>query len=54
MNLRMSKKGNSSLNGEQGDLLIKIQVKDHPKFKRQGNDIYSDKKVTVTEALLGA
>ena len=50
----MSKKGNASLNGEQGDLLIKINVKPHPKFKRVGVDIMSDKKVTVTEAVLGS
>ena len=49
----MSKKGNTSLNGESGDLLIKITVKPHPVFKREGSDILSEKKITVTEAILG-
>jgi DnaJ-class molecular chaperone len=30
VNLRMSKKGNFSLKGESGDLLIKVTVKQHP------------------------
>jgi molecular chaperone DnaJ len=50
----MSKKGNASLNGDSGDLLIKINVKPHPKFKRNGADILSERKITVTEAILGA
>lgn len=44
----MSKKGNFALNGEPGDLLIKINVRPHPYFKREGYDIYTDKFITVT------
>lgn len=54
VNLRMSKKGNFSLKGEPGDLLIKVTVKEHPYFKRKGADIYVEKKVTLTQALLGS
>jgi molecular chaperone DnaJ len=39
----MSKKGNFSLKGEPGDLLIKVTVKPHPTFQREGSDIISEK-----------
>eukprot|EP00347_Sterkiella_histriomuscorum_P023826 403333254 len=54
VNLRMSKKGNYSLKGDAGDLLIKVNVRPHPYFKRQGADILCDKKITLTQAILGA
>lgn len=53
MNLRLSKKGNFSLRGDPGDLLIKINVKPHPYFTRQGFDIHVTKKLNLSQALLG-
>lgn len=53
INLRMAKKGNWSKSGKQGDLLIKITVRDHNYFKRQGDDIITEKFITVTQAILG-
>lgn len=50
----MSKKGNFSLRGESGDLLIKVTVKPHPELKREGSDIISEKKITLTQAALGS
>jgi molecular chaperone DnaJ len=35
-------------------LLIKVTVKPHPYFKKEGSDIYSDKYITYTQAVLGA
>ena len=49
----MSKKGNFSLKGDAGDLLIKVNVRPHPYFKREGADILCDKKITLTKAILG-
>jgi len=43
----------SSGRGEAGDLYIKLRVKEHPLFERQGSDIYVKKEITVTQALLG-
>lgn len=40
--------------GPSGDLQIEITVKDHPIFKRKGQDIYVDIPVTFGEAVLGA
>jgi molecular chaperone DnaJ len=39
--------------GTAGDLYVKLQVKDHPVFKRRGSDIYVRKEITITQALLG-
>ena len=41
------------MRGDSGDLLIKINVKPHPNFKREGYDIYTDKYITITQAILG-
>lgn len=49
----MSKKGNFSLKGDPGDLLIKVSVRPHPSLKREGADIISEKKVTLSQAALG-
>jgi molecular chaperone DnaJ len=49
----MSKKGNFSLKGEPGDLLIKVDVKPHPQFKREGADIISERPITFSQAALG-
>lgn len=54
VNLRMSKKGNYSLKGEPGDLLIKVTVKPHPTFKREGFDIVTEQNITFAQAALGS
>jgi molecular chaperone DnaJ len=53
VNLRMSKKGNFSLKGDPGDLLIKVTVKPHPTLKREGADIISEKPISFAQAALG-
>lgn len=39
--------------GAAGDLYIRLQVKPHPIFTRRGNNIYCQKEITITQALLG-
>lgn len=39
--------------GPPGDLYIKITVKDHPVFKREDRDLYIDKEIQFTQAVLG-
>ncbi len=39
--------------GRRGDLLLKVKIQDHPVFKREGNDIYMEKTISLTDALLG-
>ena len=54
VNLRLSKKGNYYIRGEPGDLLIKLNIRPHPYFKREGVDIHTDKYISITQAILGS
>jgi curved DNA-binding protein len=40
--------------GPPGDLLLRVRVRRHPRFRRKGNDLYTDLPVTPSEAALGA
>lgn len=52
--LRLPGKGNSAPGGgPAGDLYIKIKEIPHPVFKREGHDLYIDKHIKLTEAILG-
>ncbi len=52
--IRISGKGEAGYNGgENGDLYIEFNVKEHPLFKRDGNDIYIEMPLTIAEATLG-
>jgi molecular chaperone DnaJ len=46
--------GEAIANGTAGDLYIKLHVKRHPKFRKEGNDIVTDLHVKLTDAILGA
>lgn len=52
--LRLAGKGDAGLNGgPNGDLYLEFQVKDHPIFLRDDNDIYLELPITITDAVLG-
>jgi DnaJ-class molecular chaperone len=40
--------------GPAGDLYLRVRVRPHPFFRREGDDIHSELPVSLTEALLGA
>lgn len=40
--------------GRPGDLYVQISVRDDPRFRREGNDVYSTVDLTFTQAALGA
>ena len=40
--------------GPSGDALIEVTVEPHPRFKRDGNDIYIELPISLKEAVLGA
>lgn len=40
-------------NGPPGDLYIKFNIADHPRFKRKGNDIYIQEEIDLYTAILG-
>lgn len=53
--LRLRGKGMPGMGGaEAGDAYVEIQVTPHKYFERDGNDIFLEFPVTITEALLGA
>ena len=52
-NLRLSKKGNYSANGQHGDLYVKVKIKPHSYFKRENFDIHTTNLITVSQAVLG-
>lgn len=52
--LRVSGKGNAGSNGgPNGDLYLEFVVGEHSYFKRDGDDIYLELPLTITEAILG-
>lgn len=52
--LRITGKGNPGTNGgPNGDLYLEFYVEEHDFFKRDGDDIYLEIPLTITEAVLG-
>lgn len=52
--IRLAGKGGSGMNGGPiGDLYIEIFVKEHPVFKRDGQDIYIEVPISAIDATLG-
>lgn len=52
--LRLAGKGGSGIDGGvSGDLFINIAILPHPIFARDGNDIYIDKTINFSQAVLG-
>ena len=37
-----------------GDLYVIVSIRSHPKFKRQGSDIFSKKEISISQAVLGS
>lgn len=50
---RINGGGESIPNGVNGDLIVRIKVKPHDKFKRDGADIFYDANVSMIDATLG-
>jgi curved DNA-binding protein len=52
--LRLAGKGMDGIGGRPaGDLYLKVNVSEHPIFKREGSDIALDKEIKISESLLG-
>ncbi len=51
--IKMSGQGEAIANGVSGDLYVKIHVKPHPLFRREGNNLVMDMDVRLSDALLG-
>ncbi len=54
MKLRLAGKGYPSpLGNNPGDILLKIKIRNHPIFRREGQNIVLDKEISLTDAILG-
>jgi curved DNA-binding protein len=52
--LRLTGKGSPSpMGGPPGDLYVKLKEVEHPVFKREGTDLFVDRRIKFTEATLG-
>jgi len=49
----ISGEGESVPDGVSGDLIIRVNVQPHPKFKRDGRDIFYDTQLSMTDVSLG-
>ena len=52
--LRVSGKGQAISGGESGDLYVHVKVSQNETFKKIGDDVYADLKISLTDAVLGA
>ncbi|PSM51970.1 DnaK system heat shock co-chaperone [Campylobacter blaseri] len=53
LKIRIAEKGNLSKDGSYGDLYVNIRVKEDSKFVRNGDDVYMEVPIFVTQAILG-
>jgi curved DNA-binding protein len=52
--LRVSGKGRPGpMGGPPGDLYVRLKEVEHPVFKREGSDLYVDRRIKFTEAVMG-
>ncbi len=52
--LRLAGKGEAGVNGgPNGDIYIEFNVREHPLYQREENDIYLELPITLTDAVLG-
>ncbi|MDX1595976.1 MAG: molecular chaperone DnaJ [Nitrosopumilaceae archaeon] len=47
------REGNEEPNGVNGDLIVRVRINPHEKFKRDGTDIFYDHEVSMVDAALG-
>ncbi len=51
--LRLRGEGNLAQGGRAGDLYVRIHLKPHPEFKRQGDNVFYETKISFPKAVLG-
>lgn len=52
--LRLKGRGSAGENGgPSGDLYVRIRVVEHPRFERRGDDLWTEVRIPVSEAILG-
>jgi molecular chaperone DnaJ/curved DNA-binding protein len=53
MKIRLRGRGQAGPRGQRGDLYVTFKVGDHPRFRREGDDIHLTESVGVFEAMFG-
>ena len=51
--IRLTGLGEAIANGVSGDLYVKVRVKPHPVFRRDGSDLVTDLNIKLSDAVLG-
>lgn len=51
--IRLSGAGEAISGGESGDLYIRVHVKKHPQFRKEGNNLVTEIDIKLSDALLG-
>ncbi|XP_029164308.1 dnaJ homolog shv [Nylanderia fulva] len=51
--IKFTAEGEPHLDGDPGDLILKIQTLPHPIFERRGDDLYTNITISLQEALVG-
>ena len=52
--LKFSEKGNEIPDGDAGDVVIQLEEQPHDRFKRKGDDLYIERTISLSEALMWA
>ncbi|XP_022223725.1 dnaJ homolog shv [Drosophila obscura] len=50
---RFVAEGEPHIDGEPGDLLVRVQQMPHPRFQRKGDDLYTNVTISLQDALMG-
>lgn len=50
---RFTAEGEPHMDGEPGDLRLRIQTTPHPTFERKGDDLYTNVTISLADALAG-
>ena len=53
METKFVAEGEPHLDGEPGDLIVRIKTYPHPKFERKGDDLFTNVTVSLQDALTG-
>ena len=53
METKFAAEGEPHLDGEPGDLIVRIKTYPHPKFERKGEDLFTNVTISLQDALTG-
>lgn len=53
LKIRLRERGQAGSGGQRGDLYIIFEVEEHPRFRREGNDLHVTERINAVELMLG-